>query len=51
MKKPVVDYRKLRLRTLPMPEYSHLLLLSGWIVYFALYFITENLIYRRKEKL
>ena len=44
MKKPVVDYRKLRLRTLRTPAYSHLLLLLGWVAYFALYFITENLI-------
>ncbi len=44
MKKPVVDYRKLRLKNLTSPEYSHLLLLLGWVVYFALYFLTENLI-------
>ncbi len=44
MKKPVVDYRKFRLNKLNNPEYSHLKLLGGWIVYFALYFLTENLI-------
>lgn len=44
MKKPAVDYRELRLRTIAEPRYRHLLLLLGWAVYFALYFITENLI-------
>ena len=44
MKKPVVDYRKLRLSNITGPEYRHVLLLGGWIAYFALYFLTENLI-------
>ena len=44
MRKPTVDYRKLRLSNLRSPEYRHLLLLGGWLVYFALYFLTENLI-------
>ena len=44
MRKPVVDYRQLRLSNLTSPQYRHLLLLSGWIVYFCLYFLTENLI-------
>ncbi len=44
MKTPVIDYRKLRLYNIRNPEYRHLLLLGGWIVYFALYFLTENLI-------
>jgi len=44
MKKPVVDYQKLRLSKLRDPEYSHLLLLLGWVGYFTLYFLTENLI-------
>ncbi len=44
MKKPVIDYRKLRLSNITSPQYRHLFLLSGWIVYFALYFLTENLI-------
>ena len=45
MKKPVVDYRQFRLRKLNTPEFSHLkLLLIGWGAYFALYFLTENLI-------
>ena len=46
MRKPVVDYRQFRLRKLRDPQYSHLLLLLGWIGYFALYFITENFIPR-----
>ena len=44
MKKPVVDYRKFRLNKLNTPEFSHLKLLGGWIVYFVLFFLTENLI-------
>lgn len=44
MKKPVVDYRRLRLNNLTSPEYSHLLLLLGWVIYFIFYFITENFI-------
>ena len=44
MRTPEVDYRKLRLSNLRTPEYRHLLLLLGWIGYFILYFLTENLI-------
>lgn len=44
MRKPVVDYRKFRFSKLNEPEFSHLKLLSGWIAYFAAYFITEKLI-------
>ena len=44
MKKPVVDYRDFRLRKINDPQFSHLKLLLGWVVYFILYFITENLI-------
>ena len=44
MRKPVVDYRKLRLSNIRTPEYAHLLLLLGWVGYFVLYFLTENLI-------
>ncbi len=44
MKKPMVDYRKLRPNNITSPEYSHLLLLLGWVGYFILYFLTENLI-------
>ena len=44
MKKPMVDYRQFRLSKLNAPEFSHLKLLGGWIVYFILYFLTENLI-------
>ena len=44
MKKPVVDYREFRLSRINEPRFRHLWLLSGWIVYFILYFITENLI-------
>ena len=44
MRKPVVDYREFRLRKLNEPRFSHLKYLFGWIGYFALYFLTENLI-------
>ena len=44
MKKPVVDYRTFRLHRLNEPQFSHLKLLLGWVGYFILYFLTENLI-------
>ena len=44
MKKPVVDYRTFRLRKINDPQFSHLKLLLGWVGYFVLYFLKENLI-------
>ncbi len=44
MKKALVDYRELRLSNINEPKFSHLKLLLGWVGYFALYFLTENLI-------
>lgn len=44
MRSPEVDYRKFRPSLLFTPQFSHLLLLLGWVGYFALYFLTENLI-------
>lgn len=44
MKTPVLDYRRLRLSNITSPEFRHLLLLLGWVGYFCLYFLTENLI-------
>lgn len=44
MRKPVVDYRKFKLSKLNDPEFRHLLYLLGWVGYFILYFVTENLI-------
>ena len=44
MKKPVVDYRKLRLLNITNKEYRHLVLLTGWLVYFLMYFVTERFI-------
>ncbi len=41
---PVVDYRKLRPSNLNTPEFSHLKLLLGWVGYFVMYVLTENLI-------
>ena len=44
MKKPMVDYRSFRLRRINEPQFAHLKLLLGWVGYFILYFLTENLI-------
>ena len=44
MRKPVVDYRTFRLSKIREPQFKHLLFLLGWVGYFALYFLTENLI-------
>lgn len=44
MRRPVVDYRELRPSRLREPRFRHALLLCGWMGYFALYFLTENLI-------
>ena len=44
MRKPVVDYRTFKLSKINEPQFRHLKLLLGWLVYFALYFLTENLI-------
>lgn len=44
MKKPVVDYREFRLSRINEPRFAHVKLLAGWIVYLALYYITENYI-------
>ena len=44
MKKPAVDYRGFRLSRINEKQYSHVKLLGGWIFYFSMYFITENLI-------
>ncbi len=48
MRKPVVDYSTFRLSRIKEPQFRHLLYLSGWIGYFILYFLTENLIPREK---
>lgn len=42
--RPAVDYRGFRLSRLNEPRFAHIRLLGGWIVYFLLYFLTENLI-------
>ncbi|MBQ6416126.1 MAG: hypothetical protein IJJ65_07750 [Butyrivibrio sp.] len=44
MKKPVVNYRKLRLSNIKDKEYRHLLLLLGWLAYLIMYFVTERFI-------
>lgn len=40
----LVDYREFRLSRINEPCFSHLKLLIGWVSYFALYILTENLI-------
>lgn len=44
MKRQLVDYRGFSLSRLNEPRFSHVKLLLGWVFYFAMYFITENLI-------
>lgn len=44
MRKPVVDYRTFRLSKINDPQFSHLKYLLGWVGYFILFFLTENLI-------
>lgn len=44
MKKQMVDYSGFKFSRINEPEYKHLYLILGWVVYFALYFITENFI-------
>ena len=44
MRRPQVNYREFRLSRINEPRFSHLKLLSGWLVYFVLYFLTERLI-------
>jgi len=40
----MVDYREFRLSRINEPRFRHVKLLGTWVVYFALYFLTENLI-------
>ena len=44
MKRKAYDYSGFSLRRLREPRFSHALLLLGWVFYFSMYFITENLI-------
>ncbi len=44
MRKPVVDHRTFRLSQINDPQFSHLKLLLSWLVFFAFYFLTEQLI-------
>lgn len=44
MRKPVVDYRTFRLSKIKEPQFKHLLFLLGWVGYFIMYLLTENLI-------
>lgn len=43
MKKPV-DYSGFSLKRLGEPRFRHILLALGWVWYFLMYFLTENLI-------
>lgn len=44
MKRTPVDYSGFRFSRINEPRFKHIWLLAGWIFYFAMYFITENLI-------
>ena len=44
MRTPEVDYRTFRLSKINQPQFRHLKLLLGWVGYFILYVLTENLI-------
>lgn len=44
MKRQMVDYRGFRLSRIKEPQFRHVLLFGTWIIYFILYFLTENLI-------
>lgn len=48
MKRQRVDYTGFSLSRLNEPRFSHIKLLGGWIIYFILFFLTENLIPREK---
>ena len=44
MRKLAADYKSFRLRRIGEPQFRHALLLLGWVWYFIMYMITENLI-------
>lgn len=44
LKRPMVDYRQFRLSRMGEPQFAHVKLWFTWLIYFALYFLTENLI-------
>ena len=44
MKRAMVDYRQFRLKRINEPQFAHVKLWLTWLLYFALYFLTENLI-------
>ena len=44
MRTPEVDYRTFRLSKINEPQFRHLKRLLGWVGYFILYVLTENLI-------
>lgn len=44
MRTPAEDHRRFRLSKLRDPKFAHLKLLLWWVVYFALYALTEKLI-------
>lgn len=44
MKRQMLDYREFSLSKINEPRFSHMKLLLGWVFYFIMYFVTENLI-------
>ena len=44
MKKPAVDYTKLRFSNINSPEFKHLWLILGWVWYLTMYILTEKFV-------
>ena len=44
IKKPVVNYLKLRPSNVNTPEYKHVWLLLGWVWYLTMFVLTERFI-------
>ena len=42
--KTCVDYSSFRISKINTPEFSHLKLISGWVIYFIMYFLLEAVI-------
>lgn len=44
MRKPVIDYRKLRLSNICSPSFRHLFLILDWVIYLIMFALTERFI-------
>ena len=43
MKKPIINYKNLKLSNITSPEYNHILLLLGWVFYFVFFYLLYKL--------